>query len=439
MSNGDIPQDPSAEQQLQPYITKRAEIDLSIEVVLLIVGGVFFLLFGVLLFLIDAGRLPYSEDSMYGLFVVLVSMQIITMGKTPFGDLLRSWLVVVIGLFTAFIGTFAIFYPGHLSMSIRVLAGLIVLVTGALGLLQLFTSRDKARLWMKVPGILQQLTIACVLVYGIEMVLGIITLLPGIVPNPLTAVLCLIFGVSLISLAWCIHVAHRQYGQGEEKRASPTPPSKGGFCLLQEVSLTVGNTFNTYQGCLMILLGFLVLFMTLGIFPSFNSDGQLGLLLVLTSLQLLALGQFVGSQVTRSWPVVGFGILCAGAGIFSCIVPGILSGVIPPLLGLQNIITGILLLATQIIAPTLYGIRHPPAEPVQLPPIIKRLFLVLAITGIVTILFGINTVAPVLLPNLFGMVVFAILLPCLIIIMGLLTLITVSITQKLQQGAATAS
>ncbi len=436
MSNGDIPQD---QQQLQPYIAKRAEIDLSIEVVLLVVGGVFFLLFGILLFLIDKRMLPYSEDSMYGLFVVLVSMQIITMGKTPFGDFLRSWFIVIIGLFTAMIGTLAIFFPGYLSVEIRLLAVLIVLFTGALGLLQLFTSRDKARIWMKVPGILQQLTIACVLVYGIELLLGIITLLPGIVPNPLTAVLCLIFGVSLFFLAWCIHVAHRQYPHGGEKTTSPIPPSKGGFCLLQEVSLTMGNTFNTYQGCLMILLGFLILFMILGIFPSFNSDGQIGLLLVLTSLQLLALGQFVGSQVTRSWLVVAFGILCAAAGIFSCIVPGILTGIILPLLGLQNITTGVLLLATQIIAPTLYGIRHPPTEPVTLPPIIKRLFLVLMVTGIVTIVFGINTIAPLLLPNLLGMIVSAILLPLLVIIMGLLTLITVSITQKLQRGAATAS
>ncbi|MDD1709470.1 MAG: hypothetical protein LUQ37_01010 [Methanoregulaceae archaeon] len=436
MSNGTRQQDSAAEQQLQPYITKRAEIDLSIEVVLLIVGGVFFLLFGALLFLIDKGKLPYSEDSMYGLFVVLVSMQIITMGKTPFGDLLRSWLVVIIGLFTAILGTLAIFYPGHLSMAIRVLAGLIVLVTGALGLLQLFTSKHKARIWMKVPGILQQLTIACVLVYGIEVVLGIITLLPGIVPNPLTAVLCLIFGVSLLFLAWCIHVVHRQYGQGGGTPPVPPSSSKSGFCLLKEASLTVGNSFNTYQGSLMILLGFLVLFMTLGILPSFNSDGQLGLLLVLTSLELLALGQFVGSQVTRSWLVVAFGLLCAAAGIFSCIVPGILAGMIQPLLGLQNIVTGVLLLATQIITPTLYGIRHPPAEPVTLPPIIKRLFLVLTITGIVTILFGINTLAPVLLPSLLGMIVYALLIPLLIIIMGLLSLITVTITQKLQQGAA---
>jgi uncharacterized membrane protein HdeD (DUF308 family) len=436
MNNKNHPSESQAQQQLQSYIAKRAEIALSIEVVILIVGAVFFLLFGELLFLIDRGMLPYSEGSVYGLFVVLVSMQIITMGKTPFGDVLRSWLVVIIGLLTAMLGTLAIFYHEYLSMTIRILAGLIVLITGAVGLLQLFTAKDKARKWMKVPGILQKLTVACALVYGIEIVLGIVTLLPGIMPNSPTAVLLLVFGASLFFLAWCIHVVNHQYGLINAKIVPAPSKSKSGFCLLKETSLTVENTFNTYQGFLMILLGILVLLMILGIFPSFNSDGQLGLLLVLTSLQLLALGQFVASHVTRSWLVIAFGILCAAAGIYSCIVPGVLTGVIQPLLGLQNIITGVLLLATKIIAPTVYGIRHPPAEPVTLPPIIKRLFLVLTVTGIVAILFGINMLAPLLLPSLLGMVVYAMLLPLLIIIMGFMSLITVVITQKLQQGVA---
>jgi hypothetical protein len=434
--NESISRQNQAQQQLQPYIAKRAEIDLSIEVVLLIVGGVFFLLFGVLLFLIDRGILPYSEGSMYGLFVVLISMQVITMGKTPFGDVLRSGLVVIIGLLTAMLGTLAIFYPDHLDTTIRIIAGLIVLITGAVGLLQLFTANDKARIWMKFPGILQQLTVACALVYSIEIMLGIITLLPGIMRDQLTAVLLLIFGASVFFLAWCIHVASHQYSSSSWKIVPDAFKPKGRSILLIETSLTVGDTFNIYQGFLLIILGILILFMILGIIPSFNSDGQLGLLLVLTSLQLLALGQFVGSDVNRSWLMIAIAILCAAAGIFSCIVPGILDGVIQPIIGIQNIITGGLLLATKIIAPTVYGIRHPPAEPVVLPLIVKRLYLALTVTGIVAILFGINMLAPLLLPSLLGMIVYAILLPLLIIIMGFMSLITVAITQKLQQGVA---
>ena len=213
----EISRENQAEQQSQPYTAKKAEIDLSIEVVLLIVGGLFFLLFGVLLFLIDKGMLPYSEGSMYGLFVVLISMQIITMGKTPFGDLLRSWIVVLFGLGTAILGTLAISFPGYLTVHIHGVAGLILLALGILGLLQLYASEEKARTWMKTPGILRRLTVACSVLNVVEIILGVITLAPGIVSYSLTAVILIIFGISLFNLAWCIHKITSSYSPEETR------------------------------------------------------------------------------------------------------------------------------------------------------------------------------------------------------------------------------
>ena len=46
-------------------------------------------------------------------------------------------------------------------------------------------------------------------------------------------------------------------------------------------------------------------------------------------------------------------------------------------------------------------------------------------------LFGLNMLAPLLLPGLLGVVAFAFFLPVLIVVMGLLTLATLSITRKL--------
>ncbi|NLX49956.1 MAG: hypothetical protein GXY82_08850 [Methanospirillum sp.] len=435
MNDDTTHRDPGGPHTLQSYAQHRAEVDLSIEVVLLLVGGVFFLIFGLLLFPIGTGALPYSEGAMYGLFVVLVSMQIITMGKTPFGDLLRSWIVVIAGIVTAIVGTLAIFYPGETTGLIRVLAGAIVLVTGALGLVQLVTAEDRARTWLRVPGVLRHLAVACAAVYALEVVLGVITLVPGVVPVGLTAGICVAFGAALVYLAWAIHSVTARYApEPAEEKAAATGESRRERRprgLFGEAGLSVGDSFNVFQGVLLLLLGCLVLFMILGAIPAFNADGQLGLLLVLTSLQMLALGQVVGSTVTRSWPLVAAGLAFAAMGIVSCIVPGVLSSVISPLLGVQNIITGVVLLGTQVIGPTLFGIRHPPAEPVAIPPLVKRLLLVLAATGIVAILFGLNMLAPFLLPGLLGVVAFALFLPILIVVMGLLTLVTVQITRKL--------
>lgn len=212
---------------------------------------------------------------------------------------------------------------------------------------------------------------------------------------------------------------------------SENPHSKDGSILFREAPLSVASAFSLFQGILLILLGFLVYGVEFGVFP-LNSSGQLGLLLVFTSLQVLALGQLLGGQYRRSWWLMAIGIVFAGTGIVSCIVPGILTDVIRILLGLQNIITGVLFLALQLVVPTARGMKSPPAEPVTLPPLVKRLGLVVTVLMIVSIVFGLNMLIPVLLPSLIGLVPFVVLFPVLVIILGLLTLYIVYITQKLQ-------
>lgn len=193
----------------------RADSDLSLEVVILLVFGVFMLLFGLLLFRIHTGELPYAPDSTYGLFLVIVSFQIITMGKTPFGDLRRSWAVILIGVCTAIIGMVACFVPGLLAEPVRILVGVILFAGGLALLAQLLFSEDKARIWLKIPGILRHLTIACIVVYVMSIILGLVTLLPGITTDGETAILLIIYGIGFFYLSWSIQNVTRTYPPGE--------------------------------------------------------------------------------------------------------------------------------------------------------------------------------------------------------------------------------
>lgn len=208
---------PESSQNRRTRSTAREEVDLSLEVVILLVFGVFMLLFGLLLFRIHTGELPYSPDSTYGLFLVIVSFQIITLGKTPFGDLRRSWPVIVIGICTAVIGMLACFIPGLLAEPVRILVGIMLFAGGIALLLQLFFAAEKARTWMKVPGILQQLTFACILVYVMSIILGLVTLLPDITTDRETAVLLIVYGIGFFYLSWCIQKATRLYPPAETK------------------------------------------------------------------------------------------------------------------------------------------------------------------------------------------------------------------------------
>jgi hypothetical protein len=204
---------------------------------------------------------------------------------------------------------------------------------------------------------------------------------------------------------------------------SDAPCSKDGFSLFREASLPFSNAILIVVGVLIALLGFLLFPVSLGILP-FSRDGQLGLLLVITSIQMMALGQTAIGQYTRSWSLIVIGIVFAGMGSISCIVPGILTDVIRMLLGLQNTFAGAIFLITQRLLPMLHNIRNPPAEPVTVPPIFRRLSIILTVSNIVTIAFGISALAPGLIPLL--------ILPAILIVNGLLILVAAYILQKLQ-------
>jgi hypothetical protein len=197
--------------------------------------------------------------------------------------------------------------------------------------------------------------------------------------------------------------------------------SKGGFGLFREASLPLSVAIVIPVGVLLILLGLLLFPVNQGTLP-FSPDGQLGLLLVIMAIQVLALGETPMGQYRRSWLLIAIGIAFAGMGIFSCIVPGILTDVIRLLLAFLNIAGGTILLGKRFL-PMLQGAGDPAAEPAPLPPILKRLLVTLTVLNVVAIAFGISMLLPGLVP---GMVIAGI-----VVINGLLLFVLVSILLKL--------
>jgi uncharacterized membrane protein HdeD (DUF308 family) len=309
-----------------------------LEVVILLIIGVFTLIFGLLLFKIHTGALPYTPDSTYGLFLVIVSFQIVTMGNPPFGDLRRSWLLIIIGIATAILGMTACFIPGILSEIVRILVGIILFVGGIALILQLYLSKEKAKLWMKNPGILQQLTIACNIVYILMIILGIITLLPGITTDYLTALLLIIYSISIFYLALCIQFVSRMYLPEEIRNPaldlenSNNNNSKSRFKLFQNAPISISLAIIIMLGTLITLLGLVLFPVVIGMIP-FSTAGELGLLRVIFAIQMMVLGETPLGEFKRSWLLIIFGIVFASFGIFSCIIPGIFTGYIIILLG----------------------------------------------------------------------------------------------------------
>lgn len=390
------------------YIKIREESDLSLEVVILLILGVFMFLFGLLLFKISTGELPYTPDSTYGLFLVIVSFQVITMGKTPFGDLRRSWVLVLIGIITAIVGMVACFIPGQLTEMVRILVGVLLFAGGISLLLQLLFFEGKARTWIKIPGVLQHLTVACGVVYVITIVLGLITLIPGITSNFQTALFLLIYGISIFYLAWCIQKVARSYPP--EKLKSISKEKGGLFKSLQSVSLSLSPAVVIMIGVLLFLLGCLLFPINQGTLP-FSSDGELGLLTVILALQMTTLGETPLGQFKRSVIIIIVGIVFATLGIFSCIVPGILTGVLQILIGALNILGGVILLTMRFV-PMIRGRKKHDPETGPPSSTVKKFMVTQTLLNLVAIAFGLSMIMPGMIPNT--------LVPVILIINGLL-------------------
>lgn len=399
-----------------------AESDLSLEMVILLILGVFMLLFGILLFRIHTGDLPYNPDSTYGLFLVIVSFQAVTMGKTPFGDLRRSRALVVVGMCTAVLGIAASFVPGQFSGFVRTLVGIVLFAGGIVLFIQLCAEEKKARLWMKISGVLQQLTIACGLVYVLTVVAGLITLLPGITTNLQTAAVLIVYGISFFYLCWCIWRVSREYPPELTRNSvSPAADSEVSLSCLREVSLHLSPAILLLLGVLFTFLGLLLFPVGFGLIV-FSPDGQFGLLLIIMAIQVMALGDTPMGRYRRSWWMVFIGCIFAALGVVSSIVPGLLTGIIQILLGVLNLVGGTMLLIRQFL-PLLREMRTPATSTSIVPPFLKKLSTVQTTLNILTTSFGVS----MLIPGLVSIFIVA----GILVINGILLLILAFLLQRL--------
>lgn len=382
------------------------EADLSLEVVVLLIFGAFLLLFGILLAPIHTGIVPYSPDGTYGLFLVLVSFQMIAMGKTPFGDLRRSWAAVAGGMAVAVLGMSLCFIPGFLTGFARWLVGFVLTAGGLSLFLQLLMAREKGRRWMAGPGILKSLAVCSGAVYLLLAALGLITLCPGAVSDYVTAGTLVATGLGLLSLAGIIQQIIRRWPEADQHPtlkgvAVAEDARKTRRGLFGEANLSLSLATLLLMGVLLTLLGLVLIPVNLGWIP-FSPDGLQGLLLTLFAIQMMSLGDSPIGHYRRSWLMVSYGIAFVGLGAFSCIAPGVLTSVLRALLAVLNLTAGGLHFARRL-RQRIKERKTPPADP--LPPIVTRLFRTQAALNIAVIAFGVNMLVPGLLPGFVNAVI----------------------------------
>lgn len=312
------------------------EVDLPLESVILLIGGLALLVAGCLLFPVFAGGLPYYENGLFGLLLIVFALQTMALGKTPFGDSRRSRAVFAFGLGIAAIGIVTSIIPDIFGGIPRLLLFVCFGLGGLLQLLRVTIDQSRLRSWLRHGGVFLHLGFACFGVYGLSMLAGYILwaqpALSAIVPS----IIMLLFGATVIYLGGVLRLIYRAY------------PEAARSCD-GSLDIPFDRCLLLVTGVFMILLGLLLIPVNLG-WLAFAANAQLGLLMIIFAVQMIASGNTpIGPFPHRSWFIVSLGILFAVMGIVSCVIPGLLVVSLTRLVGILNILGGIIPLGSRLV------------------------------------------------------------------------------------------
>lgn len=160
------------------------------------------------------------------------------------------------------------------------------------------------------------------------------------------------------------------------------------------VQLSDDRAVILLTGVFMVLLGILLIPVSLGLLP-FSGSAQLGLLVVIISIQMIAFGNTPLKSFTRTWSLVFLGLLFASMGIISCIVPGVLVPCLTMIIALLNIFGG----AIPLVKTALSRSGKKSSGSAAVPPLIKRLFITQITLNILSIIFGTSMLIKNLIPG----------------------------------------
>lgn len=361
--------------------------DRPLEIDILLITGVFMAILGLLLFEASAGRVPLNEDGVYGLSLVLFGFDAITIGKTPFGDVRRSWALVLVGLGVAALGMFACFIPHVLTQAARIVVGVMLLAGGLARLLQLALAKDRARVWMPAGGALSQMTVASAVAYALRIAAGVVVLAPGLFPLPWAVAVFVAFGASLLYAAWALRQVSKAFPAAGE---ALSPAAGRGWLDEPELPLSLANL--VLMAILLILLGVLLFPVGVGLLP-YAPDGQFGLMLVLMAIQVLALGATPLGEVKRPAFMLAIGLFFAALGIVASIVPGLLTDWLRILIGVLNGGSGV-----KLLLDTYRPTTAKPSPAARSPPNVGALRATVTAVGALNVIFGVASLVPNLLP-----------------------------------------
>lgn len=375
------------------------EVRIPTESVVLIIAGTISVTASALFLPISWGRLPYYENGFLGLLMFVMAVQIVILGKSPFGDVKRDSRWILAGAILGGLGVATCFIPGFFGPLPRLLVAFSLGIGGATMFLRMCLDGTKMPSWMKSGGVLVHLVVACGATYLLSTTMGLSLFFGGLFSAGQYTFILAAYGSCLTYLSFVLIRVYRDYPPDGTERAcySLISPDEGMLLLV---------------GVFLVLLGLFLIPVNLGLLP-FSRGAQLGLLMVVFSVQMSAFGNSPLGAFTRSPAMVFLGLICAVLGTSSCMIPDLLVVFLSPAVGFLNLMGGGL------------GLAKLRKDIEKLPdiPILRKLKAVQAAGNIFSILFGISMLVSGLLPGVLIGVILALNGATLLYLLRLLVII----------------
>lgn len=298
----------------------------------LMLFGICAFVYGILLFPIMSGDLPYDAEGAQAIFLIVFAVMIAFLGITPLGALHHSRLVFALGLLLVVPGTLAYMSPTLiLTRWVDYALGSVLIIMGLVHIPDLLVNRPK-----RIPPLSSGSVILYTIMYLICIGLGILNFFSA--SDYLSAVLLILLGIVQFTLG--LHLSRTHSGGINEGHLFSSWGTGSSHPLMKNVDLPMKSMVTLFLAVITLVMA-LFSFAGLTDVVPFDSQRTSILLMFVLALQVMLAGETpIGDFEPSRW-LVGLGMVLAVLSMVACIVPGLLEQSFAVVLGIADLVTAL--------------------------------------------------------------------------------------------------
>ncbi|MCX7828090.1 MAG: hypothetical protein N2315_02665 [Thermanaerothrix sp.] len=269
------------------------------------------------------------QKGFLGLMTFMFGLESTAIGRSPIGESGPGPLRLSFGMALMLLGMLTSFLPDTPEYWSAWVLALCFCAVGTAQGAEMAISKDKMRAWRAQGGMLKRLPAMCGTAYLLSFMLGLAIILAatGRLSEKSVWSITLAYGASMYALGIMLIRIRESYGTDAPWTSLRIMP--------------MGKAMMLVTGTFMAVLGITLIPVSFGMIR-FSSDAQMGLLLIIMSVQVMSTGSTPLGMSISSAAGIPLGIVMAALGTASSLVPGRLINLLTLLIAILNLAGGAL-------------------------------------------------------------------------------------------------